>query len=338
MRKLCATCVMVAATALLSTGVAQAADPPTTVAGLIGHYVDLSRQAEKVNEQLLKAQEKAQTLRQQAAAADAAFQTADKDWKQAQQQADEVVADRRHRADLLRSLVPANSVAAILNSASADDFTSASIAVGLAHDADDAVAAASAQALAQTSKSRDEAQKQQATASQAAAAATAIETQVGTQRADMEKRVSQVRAALDALPPDEVAMLQTGVTAPNVMTPPGAVGVALRFAIAQLGKAYEWGGVGPMAYDCSGLVQAAYRAAGIALPRVAADQAQVGTPVSRAEVKAGDLIYFYQPVQHVAIALDHNQAVQAATFGEPIKVSPIDAIGPITVIRRLVTN
>jgi hypothetical protein len=40
----------------------------------------------------------------------------------------------------------------------------------------------------------------------------------------------------------------------------------------------------------------------------------------------------------VAIALDHNQAVQAATFGEPIKVSPIDAIGPITVIRRLVTN
>jgi cell wall-associated NlpC family hydrolase len=338
MRKLCATCAMIAATALLSTGVAQADDPPTTVAGLIGRYVDLSHQAEKVNEQLLKAQEKAHTLRDQAAAADAAFQAADKSWKQAQQQADGVVADRRQRAALLRSLVPANSVAAVLNSASADDFTSASITLGLAHNADDAVAVASAQALAETSKARDEAQKQQTAASTAAAAATAIETQVGTQRTDLQKRVSQVRSALDALPPDEVATLQAGITAPNVITPPGAVGVALRFAIAQLGKAYEWGGTGPIAYDCSGLVQAAYRAAGIALPRVAVDQSLVGAQVSRAEVKAGDLIYFYQPVQHVAIALDHNQAVQAATFGEPIKVSPIDAIGPITVIRRLVTN
>ena len=338
MRTLSVTCAAVLVLALLPVGTAYADDPPTTVAGLIGHYIDLSHQAEKVNEQLLKAQEQAQTLRQQAAAADAAFQTADASWKQAVQQADQVVSDRRERAALLRQLVPANSVAAVLNSVSADDFTSASIAAGLAHDADDAVAAATAQTLTLTSKEREAAEKQQAAASKAAAAATTIETQVGTQRADLDKRVAQVRAALDALPPDEVSLMQTGVTAPNVMTPPGAVGTALRFAIAQLGKAYEWGGVGPMSYDCSGLVQASYRAAGIALPRVAADQALVGQQVSRAEVKAGDLIYFYQPVQHVALALDHNQAIQAATFGEPIKISPIDAIGPITVIRRLVTN
>jgi len=124
--------------------------------------------------------------------------------------------------------VPANSVAAVLNSASVDDFTSASIAAGLAHDADDAVAAATAQTLAQTSQARDTAEKQQAEAGKAAAAATTIENQVGTQRADMDKRVSQVRAALDALPPDEVSLLQAGVTAPNVMTPPGAVGTMMR--------------------------------------------------------------------------------------------------------------
>ena len=335
MRTLCVTCAMMLA-AVLPVGVAHADDPPTTVAGLISHYVDLSHQAEKVNEQLLKAQEQAQTLRQQAATADAAFQAADAKWKQAVQQADELVSDRKKRAALLRSLVPANSVAAVLNSASVDDFTSASIAAGLAHDADDAVAAATAQTLAQTSQAREAAEKQQADAGKAAAAATAIENQVGTQRADMDKRVSQVRAALDALPPDEVSLLQAGVTAPNVMTPPGAVGVALRYAIAQLGKPYEWGGVGPLSYDCSGLVQAAYRAAGIGLPRVAADQALVGQVVQRADVRAGDLIYFYQPVQHVALALDHNQAIQAATFGEPIKVTPIDAIGPITMIRRVV--
>ncbi|QUQ63893.1 NlpC/P60 family protein [Kutzneria sp. CA-103260] len=337
MRTLCVACAMALGAALLPVGPAHADNAPTTVAGLIAHYVDLSHQAEKVNEQLLKAQEQAQTLRQRADKANTAFQAADASWKQAVRQADQLVADRKQRAALLRSLVPANSVAAVLNSASADDFTSASIAAGLAHDADDAVAAATAQTLAQTSKAREAAEQQQAAATKAATAATDLENQVTAQRADMDKQVSQVRAALNALPPDEVTMLQTGISAPNITTPAGAVGTALRFALAQLGKPYEWGGVGPLAYDCSGLVQAAYRAAGIGLPRVAADQAQVGQPVSRADVRAGDLIYFYQPVQHVALALDHNQAVQAATFGEPIKISPIDAIGPITVIRRLVT-
>ncbi len=347
MRTLCVACAMMLGAALLPAGLAHAdnappnngssSDAPTTVAGLIAHYADLSHQAEKVNEQLLKAQEQAQTLRQQADKANAAFHTADASWKQAVQQADQLIADRKQRAALLRSLVPANSVAAVLNSASVDDFTSASIAAGLAHDADDAVAAATAQTLAQTSQAREAAEKQQTAAATAATSATDLENKVGAQRADLDKRVTQVRAALNALPPDEVSLLQAGVTAPNIMTPPGAVGTALRFAIGQLGKPYEWGGVGPLAYDCSGLVQAAYRAAGLGLPRVAVDQSQVGQQVSRADVRAGDLIYYYQPVQHVALALDHNQAIQAATFGEPIKITPIDAIGPITVIRRIVS-
>jgi cell wall-associated NlpC family hydrolase len=330
--------VVVLVAVLLPGGVAYADNAPTTVAGLIGRYIDLSHQAEKVNEQLLKAQEQAQPLRQQAATADAAFRAADASWQQAVRQADQLVADRKQRADLLKAIAPANSVSALLTSASADDFNTASIVAGFAHDADDAVKAATAQTLAQTSQAREAAEKQQAAAAKAAAAATAIETKVGAQRADLDQRVAQVRAALNALPPDEVSLMQSGATAPNVMLPPGTVGAALRYALAQLGKPYEWGGNGPIAYDCSGLVQQAYRAAGVELPRVAADQALVGQQVSRADVKAGDLIYFYQPVQHVAMAVDHNQAVQAATFGEPIKISPIDAIGPITVIRRLVTN
>src|SRR5882757_1002095 len=92
MRTLCVTCAMMLAAAVLPVGMAHADGPPTTVAGLISHYVDLSHQAEKVNEQLLKAQEQAQALRQQAATADAAFQTADASWKQAVQQADQLVS------------------------------------------------------------------------------------------------------------------------------------------------------------------------------------------------------------------------------------------------------
>lgn len=324
---------------LLPAGNAVADNAPTTVAGLIGHYVDLSHQAEKVNEQLLKAQEQAATLEQQATAADAAFRAADASWKQAVQQADQLVADSKERAALLRGMVPANSLAAVLNSASPEDFTSASIAAGLAHDADNAVQVATAQTLAKTTQARDTAQREQDAATKASAAATTLENQVSAQHADLDKRVADVRAALNALPPDELYLLQSsGTTAAGVTVPPGVVGAALRFALGQLGKPYEWGGVGPLAYDCSGLVQAAYRAAGVQLPRVAADQALVGQQVSRADVRAGDLLYFYQPVQHVALALDHNRAIQAATFGEPIKISPIDTIGPITVIRRLVVN
>lgn len=334
-------CVVLAALAcplVAPAGSAGADEPPTTVAGLVGRYLDLSHQAERVNEQLLKTQEQATTLRQQAAAADAAFRAADASWQQAVRQADQLVADRKQRAALLRAMVPANSVAAVLNSTSQDQFASASIAAVLAHDADDAVRAATEQSLAQTSQAREAAERQQTAAAKAAAAATETENKVSTQRADLDRRVTQVRAALNALPSSELAVMGGGTVAPNVAVPSGAVGVALRFALAQLGKPYEWGGTGPLGYDCSGLVQAAYGAADVRLPRVAADQALVGRPVSRADVRAGDLLYFYQPVQHVALALDHDQAIQAATFGEPVMISPIDAIGPITVIRRLVTN
>jgi cell wall-associated NlpC family hydrolase len=57
--------------------------------------------------------------------------------------------------------------------------------------------------------------------------------------------------------------------------------------------------------------------------------------VARADVRAGDLVFYYRPVQHVAIALDRDRVVHAATFGEPVKISLLDRAGPVTVIRRV---
>ncbi|WP_435155040.1 C40 family peptidase [Amycolatopsis sacchari] len=122
---------------------------------------------------------------------------------------------------------------------------------------------------------------------------------------------------------------------PDGTAVPGAAGTAVRFALAQLGKPYVWGAEGPAAYDCSGLVLAAYHAAGLALPRTSAEQSQVGTAVPRDQVRAGDLVFYYQPVSHVAIALDGQHAVHAPTVGRPVQVAAIDAIGPLTVIRRI---
>jgi peptidoglycan hydrolase-like protein with peptidoglycan-binding domain len=71
---------------------------------------------------------------------------------------------------------------------------------------------------------------------------------------------------------------------------------ALSFAQSQKGKPYAWGGVGPKSYDCSGLVLAAYRSAGITMPRVAADQYGTGVSVPLDQVQQGDLLFYASDV------------------------------------------
>ncbi|GHI88070.1 C40 family peptidase [Streptomyces xanthophaeus] len=72
----------------------------------------------------------------------------------------------------------------------------------------------------------------------------------------------------------------------------GSAAAIVNFARAQVGKAYVRGGTGPSSYDCSGLVQAAYRAAGITLPRVSGAQSSMGTSVSLSNLQPGDILYW----------------------------------------------
>ena len=81
---------------------------------------------------------------------------------------------------------------------------------------------------------------------------------------------------------------------------------ALRFAMTHLGDRYVWGATGPDTWDCSALVQAAYRSAGLELPRVAADQTAVGRAENVADLLPGDLVFFAtgttrQSIHHVAL-------------------------------------
>jgi cell wall-associated NlpC family hydrolase len=105
--------------------------------------------------------------------------------------------------------------------------------------------------------------------------------------------------------------------------------------MAQLGDPYVWAAAGPDAFDCSGLTQYAYAAAGIALPHSSSMQSTMGTPVSTAALQPGDLLFFYSPVSHVGMYIGNGQMVHASTYGEPVKVASIDSMGSLTGARRI---
>ncbi|MGW0530762.1 NlpC/P60 family protein [Streptomyces sp. NPDC003032] len=95
------------------------------------------------------------------------------------------------------------------------------------------------------------------------------------------------------------------------------------FAEAQIGKPYVWGATGPDSYDCSGLTQDAWKAAGISLPRTTWDQVKVGTTVKTAAAQPGDLVFFYDDISHVGIYIGDGKMIHAPKPGANVRVESI---------------
>jgi cell wall-associated NlpC family hydrolase len=114
-----------------------------------------------------------------------------------------------------------------------------------------------------------------------------------------------------------------------------AARTAVDTAMAQIGDPYVWGAAGPDAFDCSGLVQYAYAAAGIRLPHSSRMQSTMGAPVSRDALQPGDLVFFYSPVSHVGIYIGDGQMVHASTSGVPVKTASVDSMGNYNSARRI---
>jgi cell wall-associated NlpC family hydrolase len=115
----------------------------------------------------------------------------------------------------------------------------------------------------------------------------------------------------------------------------GSLQAVVDRALAQRGKPYVWAASGPGSYDCSGLVQYAFQAAGMSLPHSSRMQSQMGTPVSRAEARAGDLVAFYSPVSHIGIYLGNGQMVHAPTSGDVVKIASVDNMGATPKFNRI---
>jgi peptidoglycan DL-endopeptidase CwlO len=109
--------------------------------------------------------------------------------------------------------------------------------------------------------------------------------------------------------------------------PNATVAAAIDFAEAQLGKPYQWGATGPDAYDCSGLVMMAYRAAGVYIPRTSQQQWLWGPRVPGSQVQPGDLVFFAgadgtpSAPGHVGLVIGHDEMIEAYAAGFPIRVS-----------------
>jgi cell wall-associated NlpC family hydrolase len=166
-------------------------------------------------------------------------------------------------------------------------------------------------------------------------------------RAAAERHAAEQAAAAQAAAAEaagsSAAASRPAPAAPRAAAPPAAPVLggsaaarkAVDIAMAQIGDPYVWGAAGPDAFDCSGLVQYAYAAAGISLPHSSRMQSTMGAPVSRDALQPGDLVFFYSPVSHVGIYIGDGQMVHASTSGVPVKTASVDSMGSYNSARRI---
>ncbi|MER6045726.1 C40 family peptidase, partial [Streptomyces sp. NPDC001856] len=102
---------------------------------------------------------------------------------------------------------------------------------------------------------------------------------------------------------------------------------ALAFARAQLGRPCVWGATGPESYDCSSLTQAAWRAAGVTLPRSAVDQARAFTSVALDDLRAGDLVFFHDDLNHTGLCTGDGMMIHAPGPGARIREESVHSLG-----------
>jgi cell wall-associated NlpC family hydrolase len=203
----------------------------------------------------------------------------------------------------------------------------------------DAIAGHTDDVLGEVAASAAAAEQARATADAAQAAAQRTLDDVTARQTRLEADIADYQAQYDALsaPEQQVVAAHGGqsVAAAPAAAASGAAQIAVDTALAQAGDPYVWGAGGPDAFDCSGLTQYAYAAAGISLPHSSRMQAIMGSAVSRSQLQPGDLVFYFSPVSHVAMYIGNGQMVHASTSSQPVKVVDVDSMGGITAMRRI---
>ena len=223
----------------------------------------------------------------------------------------------------------------------------------------------------QAAKAEQESAKSAAAAKSAAEQAAAVRARLQSKQSQLQVQIAVVKSQYLALTADQRTALANpgpapeGAPAPGAPAleagPPGAppgdgeapgaapspFGVAaaapggggdrasvVQAALTQVGSPYVWGGAAPGGFDCSGLVMWAFQQAGISLPHSSQAQARGGQPVAVSDLQPGDVITFYSDASHSGIYVGDGMVIHSSTYGQPVRVVPMNAAGPIHDARR----
>ncbi len=228
-------------------------------------------------------------------------------------------SQQAHLADLERSakvdvasLQAQDQELARLRDASAAKITeSKAVLARLTKEERARIAAEEAAAVAAAQKAADAAAQKAADAASARAAASA------NSKDNSSSDTSTSTASRDNTSDGSTT------TSPTPTPPPSSTGkgaVALAFAKRQLGKPYSFGSAGPGSFDCSGLTSAAWRAAGVSIPRTSRAQSTgAGRSVAKSDLQPGDLVFFYSPVSHVAMYVGDGMIIHSPRPGKSVQ-------------------
>ncbi len=159
----------------------------------------------------------------------------------------------------------------------------------------------------------------------------ALKSQLADHKNSLGTLISTEKATLDSLTVPQQQTVQSnsiganGSSAPQQYTGPTSTqaGQAVAFTYAQLGKPYQWGATGPGSFDCSGLVQAAWAAAGVAIPRDTYEQWAALPHIATSAIQPGDLLY-YDGEGHVAMYVGDGYIIDAPQTGEDVEKIPMN--------------
>jgi cell wall-associated NlpC family hydrolase len=162
-------------------------------------------------------------------------------------------------------------------------------------------------------------ERQQALAEQAAQQLKQQKEQADKQRASANAAISKQLKLINRLGRN----IDPGSSKTNCsILATGRAETVLRYACAQLGKPYVFGGAGPNSFDCSGLTMMAYKQIGINLNHYVPDQYSASQRVSRANLQAGDLVFFNHN-NHMGMYVGNGKFIQAPHTGDVVKISSL---------------
>ena len=167
---------------------------------------------------------------------------------------------------------------------------------------------------------------------------TKLKKQMAAAKIDIDKKAAKAHRLLDSLQPAvratyyrTAARAYTGPIPAPPSNPRAAA--AVRFALAQVGKAYAYGATGPNAYDCSGLTMRAWGTAGVGLPHSSGAQMGSGARVAEGDLEPGDLVFYYSPVSHVGMYIGNGLIVNAENPSTGVRITGLHSMPYVGAVR-----